>query len=411
MAQDGVLEEIEKIYRLRNPEKLKQLPRLLARWKGKEGQLLEKIKLKYMGRRGSAIRSTGALLEDCGSPNKLRIRKEEMLERAKSMSALTPASKMVNNFVHKVDQKHTETQMVFHTSVGARPAERSRKIFDSCGYQIDSTRRTAPQVTFKCAAKKPGDDNQGQNYPGPGSYKRNPYVGGYQPDSTIPSAPEPTMGGREVFGGTVDFTEAKHTPGPQNYIPRNPEWDKERRAPSYSMYDRNYVRTEAEKNPGPGEYLYGHMSDHLDQVKPRPWGVPFVKQKRDRDAIYIPVNKQRDETPCGPGEYGQGVEMSGNQYEGRYPGKKNACFGKCARDEPAVDPIALAQRYSNTPGSKLLVSSIGAQVDSTKETAPKCTMSGRNWFGDTNNVSELYSKLGRQSSLTNLKSVRRRPIR
>merc|ERR1711865_41827 len=62
------------------------------------------------------------------------------------------------------------------------------------------------------------------------------------------------------------------------------------------------------------------------------------KQKRDRDAIYIPVNKQRDETPCGPGEYGQGVEMSGNQYEGRYPGKKNACFGKCPRDSPLSTP-------------------------------------------------------------------------
>jgi len=149
-------------------------------------------------------------------------------------------------------------------------------------------------LVFKTSAKKPLNEVSNENYPGPGSYKRQPYVGGYNPDSTILSAPEPTMGGREVFGGTVDYTEAKHTPGPQNYIPRNPEWDKERRAPKYSMYDRNYVRTEAEKNPGPGEYLHGRMSDHMDTVKPRPFGVPFVKQRRDRDAIYIPVNKQRD---------------------------------------------------------------------------------------------------------------------
>jgi hypothetical protein len=366
-----VLAEIEKIYRLRAPHKLKSLPALLKKWQGREEVLLHKLNSKYMTRRGSGIRSTNMLMADCGSPNKLRISKREMLERAKSMSALTPASKMVNNFVNTVDKKHTEEQMVFHQAVGPRPDERSRKIFNSCGNQISSTRRTAPMVMFKTSAKQPLDDNESQDVPGPGSYKRQPYLGGYNPDSTIPSAPEPTLGGREVFGGTVDFTEAKHTPGPQNYIPRNPEFDKERRAPSYSLYARNYVRTEADKNPGPAVYLKGDMTKHLDVVREKPFGVAFTKQRRDRDAIYIPVNKHREETPCGPGEYGQGVQMTGNQFESTFKGKTEAVFGKCARDKPDIDPTALAAKASNAPGSTLLVSSIGSQVLSTKKSAPK----------------------------------------
>jgi len=404
----SVVEEIEKVYRLRAPGKLRTLPKLLKKWQGREDVLLRKLKTKYMG--GDGLRSTSDLLSMYPeSPTK--IRKKEMMTRAKSMSALTPARMLENNFIETLEQKQTEQEMVFHRVEGPKPAERSRKVYDACGNQISSMRQTAPILVFKTAAKKPLDAAQRENVPGPGSYKRQEYVGGYQPDSTIESAPEPTMGGREVFGSTVDYTEAKHTPGPQNYIPRPPEWDKEPRAPTYSMYDRNYVRTEAEKNPGPGEYLYGHMSDHLDVIKERPWGVPFVKQKRDRDAIYIPVNKQRDETPCGPGEYGQGVEMCGNQYDSRYRGKPKACFGKCPRDCPDVDPVALAAKGGAADGSKLWVSSIGDQVESTKSNAPKASMSGRNWFGNTTNVSELYSKLGQMGAMTDISRVRRRPMR
>lgn len=345
-----------------------------------------------------------------------KLKKRLIQRREKTIKTIPKRKVRKNNFVDIVDKTEVENSVRFKAgSGGPKREDRSRAVYNSIGIQQQSTRKTDPIIGFKLSDKKPLNDAQKDDVPGPGSYKPPTCIGGYQPDSTVQSAPEITLAGREVFGGTVNYTEAKNTPGPLDYPQKNPNVStKEKRAPHYSLTARNYVRTEADKIPGPAQYLGVDMGPRLDKVRPR-CGFPIGLGLGDRDkcSVYIAENKRRGAYAVGPGEYGVGVEFpvrgetqSSNQFESRYKGPVVCALNKAHRDHPPVDPVALAAIYSCSPGAALHYRSCDKQVLSTKRSAPKASISGRNWFGDTNNVSELFSRLGKQESLTGLRKYR-----
>jgi hypothetical protein len=347
-------------------------------------------------------------------PTSPKLRKKHIERRAKSLRTLPRGKVRKNNFVDVVDKTEVEHAVRFKRGTNPmRRQDRSRAIYDSIGNQIDSTRKTHPVIMFKLDSKHPLDSNQKEDVPGPGSYARHAYIGDFQPDSTVESAPAPTLGGREVFGSTVNYSEAKNTPGPQDYKLKNVNKTKEKCAPSYSLTARNFLRTEADKIPGPAQYLGIDMGPRLDKVRPQAPKTGLGIGDRDKSAIYIAENKRRGEYAVGPGEYGSGIQfpvrggsVASNQFESRYRGPEVCALNKAARDQPPVDPIALAAIYSCTPGGSLQYRACAKQVESTKRSAPRASLSGRNWFGNTTNVSELFSKLGKQESLTGLRRSR-----
>jgi len=347
-------------------------------------------------------------------PTSPKLRRKHIERRAKSLRSLPRGKVRKNNFVEEVDKTEVEHAVTFKRGNNPmRRQDRSRAIYDSIGNQIDSTRRTHPVIGFQLDSKHPLDDSQKEDVPGPGSYTRHAYVGDYQPDSTVGSAPAPTLGGREVFGSTVNYSEAKNTPGPQDYKQQNPNKSKERTAPSYSLCARNYIKPEADKVPGPSQYVGIDIGPRLDKIRPGAPRIGLGIGDRDKCAVYIAENKRRGAYAVGPGEYGSGVQfpvrgasVASNQFESRYRGPQVCALNKAPRDQPPVDPIALAAIYSCTPGGSLQYRACDRQVESTKRSAPKASMSGRNWFGNTTNVSELFTKLGKQQSLTGLRRGR-----
>ncbi|OWZ17358.1 hypothetical protein PHMEG_0008714 [Phytophthora megakarya] len=125
------------------------------------------------------------------------------------------------------------------------PSKDSSVIKSSVGEQVDSRKATAPGAVFG-SSTRPQTTN-GTQSPGPGAYKT---------QSSIGQAPGYTISGREKFGSTTDFSNSAKSPGPGDYNTSgiNPRGQT---APSYSLGKKWSSTTGQERAPGPGAYNAG----------------------------------------------------------------------------------------------------------------------------------------------------------
>ena len=270
--------------------------------------------------------------------------------------------------------------------------------YKAIGDQPDSTKPTEPTAAI---ARAPRGDAKGTmgDVPGPGTYAKIPTVGGRQVDSTMRTARISGMAGREKFGSMVDVRNAKDTPGPTDYILKDCNKDKEPRAPLWSIQSRDAwaVKSQADKNPGPSDY--GDISDAVARTRPittRNMVVPAAA--READPCYIGVGTQ---IAVAPGEYDGPPQTFEKQVESTCSNTPKYSFSVGGRKHA---PIGSRMATDETPGPTFKYNAIGKQSDSRYRSAQAATMSGRISFGDSTNVSELYTKLGSMNQLTSIRS-------
>jgi hypothetical protein len=269
--------------------------------------------------------------------------------------------------------------------------------YNAIGDQADSTKPTEPCAAI-ALAPLPGM-GQSNGVPGPGTYVKISTIGGKQVDSTMRTSRISGMAGREKFGSMVDVANAKDTPGPTDYMLKDCNKDKEPRAPAYSIYSRDAwaVKSQADKNPGPSDY--GDISDAVAKTRPivtRNMVVPAAQ--REQDPVYI---GSRSENDVAPGEYDAGGATFDKQVSSVYRSAPKYSFSVGGRKHA---PIGARMVTDETPPPTFKYNAIGKQSDSRYKSAPAATMSGRISFGDSTNVSELYTKLGGMNRLTTIRS-------
>lgn len=145
----------------------------------------------------------------------------------------------------------------------------------SCGGQFDSSRRSYPAFSFGSTKGPPPsgtletvgimvDDKS----PGPGSYKI-PSGLCVQATSHRRSAPSPTMGGREKFGGISYSDDVGTGPAAFAFAAKRPlQLITQHQSPIYQFGTSKRTDSYSTKTPGPGNYPVANMN-HTKKRAPK----------------------------------------------------------------------------------------------------------------------------------------------
>eukprot|EP00947_MAST-08B_sp_MAST-8B-sp1_P001614 g1614.t1 len=280
-----------------------------------------------------------------------------------------------------------------HEHIGPGPAAYGSET--SFGLSSSQAYERAPVVGFGTSVR-PGD-RRAKDAPGPGEYKMRTLLGETY-ESTLPSAPSPSLAGREAFGSMTMAMGADKNPGPGAHTVNGAAIGKQVSSevpsqPSYSFGTAPArVTFKSQHRVGPDAYKM-------------PSSVGRQVQSTVKTASYTRFGHARQRpgpqnvNPTGPGEYKTGSTI-GRQEESTMQSAATWKFGTSTRPEPFQECATMRARLAPPQ------SSMGRQAFAGSRSAPSAGLSGREEFGSTvmNNVGPgpaayvMPASVGKQSS-------------